>query len=238
MVGLGAAGACSVYDPSLLRGETAAEAGGSAGAGLEGQAGSGVMNSPPPNELPTGASGAGAGGAGGAGGAPASLAGGGGGPAGGAGGAGGAPDLHPTYCELMPPRYACLNPGDEFQARGQIYVFGRTDQNTPGAGVEAEFGFGPVAADPRTNPEGWVFMPATRDVGFDLGANNDQYQYPFISDGGNTAERTYSYLFRVRVDGGEWLYCDGNGTGGVENLQFSADDLGYIEVTNASCAAR
>jgi hypothetical protein len=235
--------ACSVYDATLLSGEKAAEAGG--GAGFGGQGPSGDDDRLPSSEVPRG----GSGGSGGGGGAPSSGAGaggaGGGAPGGGAGsggvaGAGGGggseADLHPVYCELRPPTYACLNPGGKFSSSGQIYVFGRTDQNTPGEGIEAEFGFGPEGSDPRVVSDGWVFRVATRDVGFDLALNNDQYQYTFVSDAGNTTERGYGYLFRFRIDGGDWMYCDGDGTGGVEGFDFTPSAMGYVEITNEPCA--
>ncbi|HEU4406406.1 MAG TPA: hypothetical protein VFS43_14170 [Polyangiaceae bacterium] len=236
---LGAMMACSVYDTSLLGGKEAVETGGGAGFGGQGESGSG--NQLPPSEGPRGGSG-GAGpataGSGGAGGGGASAGAGGAAGAAGSGGAGGGDpfDLHPIYCELLPPKYACLNPGDTFSSFGQIYVFGRTDQNTPGAGIEAEFGYGPTGSDPRAAGNAWLFGAAERDVGFDLSLNNDQYQYAFLSNAGNTTERNYSYLFRFRVDGGEWVYCDGDGTGGVEKLPFSPGEAGYVEITNKTCA--
>ena len=84
---------------------------------------------------------------------------------------------------------------------------------------------------------GWAFRAVKRDVGFDLSSNNDQYEYVFASDPGNAIDRAYVYLFRFRVDGGARLYCDRDGTGGVEGLEFFPDEVGYVEIKTEPCSS-
>lgn len=234
---LGVLVACSVYDSSLLSG--AAPAGAGDGGGGGGGSNEGPKDQLPPTDGPQGGSGGTGGGStplGGAGGAAGGGSTAGAAGLGGAGGAGGEASLHPIYCELRPPKYACLNPGDGFSSFGQIYVFGRTDQNVPGEGIDAEFGFGPEGSDPRAGGADWLYSTADRDVGFDLSLNNDQYRYAFLSDLGNTTIRGYNFVFRFRVDGGDWVYCDGDGVGGVDGLEFSPSATGYVEITTEPCA--
>jgi hypothetical protein len=79
----------------------------------------------------------------------------------------------------------------------QVYAAGVTDQSGQGAGVMAQFAYGPTGSDPAT----WAWMPMTYNT--DVG-NNDEYKIDF------TPEQTgsFQYLARFSTDlGGHWTYA-------------------------------
>lgn len=110
-------------------------------------------------------------------------------------------------------------------ASGALYAYafveGVTNGAGPGAGIEAELGWG-TGGDPST----FDFVAMAYNVDLDgLTAGdlaNDEYGGSLtIPDAGS-----YQYAARFRVDGGGWTYCDLDGS---EN-GTSEDQLGIIDV--------
>ncbi|HEU4406099.1 MAG TPA: hypothetical protein VFS43_12595 [Polyangiaceae bacterium] len=207
---------------------------GTGGSGTMGTGGSGTMGAGGGTSGTGG--GAGAGGAGqGGGGAGGSAGGGGtGGVAGqGGGGAGGGGKVI-NFCNVQFPATLCSTPGNAPAkiVYGQVFVDGLTNTNTgPAPGIKSEIGFGKAGTDPRTDAS-WVFAAAVINSGFNFTQNNDEYQatLPAQAEVGS-----FSYVYRVSVNGGDPLYCDTNGTTADPNdLPFAVADLGAWTVA-ATC---
>ena len=111
---------------------------------------------------------------------------------------------------------------------GQIDEAGVTEAGGPSAGVIAQLGFGPAAANP-TNQPGWTWAPASFNVQV---GNNDEYLATFKP----ASPGDYRYAYRFSLDGGaSWTYCDSHqgdgGAGSNGGLTFEAQNLGVLTVT-------
>jgi hypothetical protein len=211
---------CQVYDESILSpaGPTGfAGAGGSGG--RTGDAGQGLAGSPVGPTAgsagvagPSGSSGAGGGGTAGAGGGT-------------GGGGGGEPE--PIFCKLQFPLSFCMEPGSKASIFGRIKVAGRTDLPTQAPGIQAEFGSGPAGTDPRVSP-GWVFQPASFNVGHDP-AQNDTDEYQYEAEAKASAGSSFSYIYRFQVDD-QVFYCDRDGVGGAAELTFDLLQMGSVVI--------
>ncbi|HEU4409833.1 MAG TPA: hypothetical protein VFS43_31560 [Polyangiaceae bacterium] len=137
------------------------------------------------------------------------------------------------FCNVQFPATLCSTPGTpSATVYGQVYVGGLTDASgTPAPGIKSELGFGPAGSDPRVSTN-WVYTAATINPGFDFNQNNDEYQ---ASLPGQANPGTLSYVYRVSLNGGPFLYCDTTGTtDDPNNLPFTPADLGTWTVA-ASC---
>ena len=96
---------------------------------------------------------------------------------------------------------------------GRVYVSGVTDGAGQGAGVTAEFGYGPTGSAPDDVLAGWAWSAAAYNTSVDGivpgGLANDEYMGTLtIGTAG-----TYSLAARFSRDGGaHWTYCDRDGS--------------------------
>ncbi|MBX5481600.1 MAG: IPT/TIG domain-containing protein [Myxococcaceae bacterium] len=106
----------------------------------------------------------------------------------------------------------------------QFYEAGVTDKSGPGAGIEAQLGYG----DPADDPSSWTWVNAAYNVDTGGGAN-DEYQAVLPNPG----EGTYAFAYRARIAGGPWRYCDADGSG-VGATGFEIDQAGTLQVGAAT----
>jgi hypothetical protein len=127
------------------------------------------------------------------------------------------------WCNLQWPYTITIDQGSNTGAvYGQIYEAGITDPAGAGAGIGAQFGYGPAGSDPRTSVD-WVWA----DASFNLNVgNNDEY----MADVQVTASGEFSYCFRYNLDGGPWTYGDMDGS----SNGFSLDQMGAMTVNALS----
>ncbi len=124
----------------------------------------------------------------------------------------------PLYCRLQAqsPYRATSGMSDAEQLYVVVFAEGKTAGEGAGSGVEAELGVG-MGSD----YESFAFEPMAYNVdkdGLTPGdlANDEYGALPPLDEPGE-----FSYLARVRVDGGDWLYCDLDGSdNGVSNEQL------------------
>ncbi len=122
-----------------------------------------------------------------------------------------------SYCAIQYPKTfpspdgaypAEISPTDSYEIFSQFYSHDVTQRNTKGNDlypfIEAQLGYGTDA----TNPADWTWTSADFNPGFTSpDSNNDEMRAVLqISTPG-----TYSYGFRYRFTGGEWVYCDQSG---------------------------
>lgn len=129
------------------------------------------------------------------------------------------------YCNLQfPATMTVVAGGLAPTAYGRLYEMGRTEPAGQPAVALAELGFGP----PGTNPTvvSWPFFDATYNVQV---GNDDEFMRQLTAP---TFPGTYSYTFRMSLDGGLlWTYCDLDGAGSNPGLTFSTTQLGTMTVT-------
>jgi hypothetical protein len=108
--------------------------------------------------------------------------------------------------------------------KGQVYVNTVTEAAGKGAGVVAEFGYGPANADPRSAATwSWVQASYRGDLG-----GNDEYLATLSNPG---AVGTYKFAYRFQVNGGAWRYCDADGHNDTD-LPFDLTKLGSLTVAD------
>ncbi|MBI5534666.1 MAG: lamin tail domain-containing protein [Deltaproteobacteria bacterium] len=130
--------------------------------------------------------------------------------------------LEADYCTTQFPLSLTVSAGASSTVYGQIYEAGVTEAAGANSAVTAEFGYGPVTANPEYQ-QGWTWMAATYNV---QSGNNDEYQATFTAP----AAGAYRYAYRFSLDGGSsWTYCDNNqgdsGAGSNTGLTFDLVDL-------------
>lgn len=207
---------------------------GTGGSGTMGAGGSGTMGGGGSGTMGGGSGTMGAGGAGGA----AGQGGGGAGGAGGTGGAGGAGQggggagggaAAPSFCKIQfPPTLCSAAKAQSDDVYGKIFVAGRTEGTTADPGIKAQLGFGPAGSNPSVDDSKWTFIDAAYN-GPAEPTNDDEY---FTKMTAPEQEGNYAYAYRFIVTGGNpgTIYCDLNGTGGVDNLPFETGQLGAWKV--------
>ncbi|HCF60162.1 MAG TPA: hypothetical protein DFS52_19470, partial [Myxococcales bacterium] len=116
------------------------------------------------------------------------------------------PDV--DWCRLqIVPGASPMTEGEEFTAFGQVYVAGVTDQAGQCAGVEGELGYGLPGTDGSMGA-GWTWIDAAYNL--DVDGANEEYMATFTPNAGS-----YSYAYRFRYNGGDWMYCDTDGNTGA-----------------------
>ncbi len=124
-------------------------------------------------------------------------------------------------CMLVGPTEAELVLGNAMPAvAAKVFEAGTTEEAGQGAPIYAQFGFGPINADPQLSSSSFTWTDAAYDS--DQG-EMDQYTYTHTPE----AEGRYRYTFRFSTDQTSWTYCD---TDGQWN-GFSAADIGEATVT-------
>ncbi|MGI5862226.1 MAG: hypothetical protein ACOX6T_09230 [Myxococcales bacterium] len=112
------------------------------------------------------------------------------------------------WCRLqIVPGSSPMTEGEAFTAFGQVYIAGVTHEAGQGAGVEGELGYGLPGTDGSTSTD-WTWIAAAYNLDVDFA--NDEYMATF-----NPVAGSYSYAFRFRYNGGDWLYCDTDGNTGA-----------------------
>jgi hypothetical protein len=134
--------------------------------------------------------------------------------------------LEADACAIRFPDVQSIAAGLPAQpVRARVHEAGRTEDPGPAPGVVAQLGLGPTGSDPRTDP-GWEYLDAA--YGFQA-ADEDEYEAGFTAPG---VPGDYAYAFRVSLDGGETVtYCDTDGAGSGEGLDFDPGRLGLLTVT-------
>lgn len=130
----------------------------------------------------------------------------------------------PLYCRLQAqsPYRAVVGQQDAEQLYVVVFAEGKTPGVGQGEGVEAELGVGQGGSY-----EDYTYAAMTYNVdkdGLNAGdlANDEFGALPPLDTAGS-----FSYAARVSVDGGDWLYCDLDGS----DNGVSAEQLGQLEVT-------
>jgi hypothetical protein len=129
-----------------------------------------------------------------------------------------------TYCQTTTASVT-VDKGDTTMAiLGEVFGANITEGMGQGAGVDAEIVWGPISQDPAT----WTdSVTAGYDSDVDgLGTlDNDQYSATIMVPD-TTTPGDYGYVYRFRLDGGDWLYCDTDGSddtmGGFEPAKAGA----------------
>lgn len=140
------------------------------------------------------------------------------------------------FCDLQFPFATTTTVGAEsIQIFGQIFEAGLTDTTVGAAapGILAELGFGPLGANPITDPN-WLF--SSTQFNGELGLNNNNDEYFGVLKIQTTG--TFSYTYRFSLDGGlNFTYCDqgpdaggDGGSGSNGGLTFEANNLGTITI--------
>ncbi|HLL06783.1 MAG TPA: Ig-like domain-containing protein [Myxococcaceae bacterium] len=133
--------------------------------------------------------------------------------------------LEADYCNLQFPSSIPVQQAGQMTQLiyGRIYEAGVTEAGGAPAGVVAEVGYGPAAADPRSTNT-WRFFQASYNT---QTGNDDEFQGSFVAP----AAGSYSYTYRFSFDNGvRWTYCDVNGAGSGPGLLFETTQLGAMTV--------
>lgn len=121
------------------------------------------------------------------------------------------------------PTSITMTVADTTTVYGQIFELGVTPPAGDSGLVVAELGYGPRDENPQ-HEGAWTYLPATFNTEF---GNNDEYR----ADCATLPAGTYSYVFRVSLDGGSsWTYCDVNGAGSDAGLGFETPQLPLMTV--------
>jgi hypothetical protein len=103
--------------------------------------------------------------------------------------------------------------------RVQVREPGVTNGTGAGAGITAELGHGPVGANPA-DWTSWTGATHSADTG---SGNDDEFQATLANPG---AAGSYRFAYRVRLEGGPYVYCDADGT----DDGFDLADVGTLTV--------
>ncbi len=101
---------------------------------------------------------------------------------------------------------------------GQVWAQGYTDSAGQGGGITGEVGYGPTGSTPSDGT--WTWSAGTFNVDADTGAA-DEYQGTILGPPAGT----YDFAWRFRLGGGEWTYCDLDGS---ESGGYSASQAGVL----------
>jgi len=140
-------------------------------------------------------------------------------------------DVNISWCNLQWPESLTASPGATSGNAGGVMtseIYGRllyagiTDQPAPSSSVQAQLGIG--IGNPLTNAVTWTYVNASfyTQVG-----NTHEYKAPFIAP---LSPGTYRYVYRFRVNAGNWTY--GGGLGGTIDGNFDPNTCGTLIVTN------
>ncbi|XXF80033.1 IPT/TIG domain-containing protein [Myxococcaceae bacterium GXIMD 01537] len=139
------------------------------------------------------------------------------------------------YCKLGPDgnntpeavEYAMGAAGNR-KVVGSVYVEGATQGTGQGAGITAELGWGPANEDPRT-ASGWHWSAATYKG--DIGGANDEYEATLPHP---NAQGAFKFAYRFKANGGDYRYCDADGTTDSTSgqLAFETEKLGTLTVSD------
>lgn len=123
-------------------------------------------------------------------------------------------------CKLLSPRTLTVHQGGQTSVAvvGTVIAAGVTDSPGQGTAIVGQVGFGPAGSD--ATGAAWTWALASYDDG-QSGADFDAYSSALVGP----APGDYRYAFRFQFDGGEWTYCDLDGT---EVGGFTADQLGVL----------
>ena len=111
---------------------------------------------------------------------------------------------------------------------GSVFETGVTEAAGANSTVTAQFGYGPVTANPEYQ-SGWTWFPATFSA---QSGNNDLYHATFTMP----SVGAYRFAYRVSLDHGtRYTYCDTSqhdtGAGSNANLTFDLEDEGVLTVS-------
>lgn len=111
--------------------------------------------------------------------------------------------------------------------QAEHYEGGLTPYGSQPASVIAQVGYGPVNANPESQ-SGWTWIPAGFVSAGGSNVNNDKYSQTFTAP----AAGTYWYTYRFSLDtGSSWTYCDSDGAGSNNGLQFDLSKLPTMTIT-------
>lgn len=129
------------------------------------------------------------------------------------------------YCNIQFPTAFNIAAGQVSEPiYAQLYQAGVTDLAGPPPGWIAALGYGPLGADPRLL-YGWQFVDASYGQQY---GNNDEYSAILKAPWGLGP---YVFVFRFSQDQGvSWTYCDTDGAGANNGLDFEMVNLGQMTV--------
>jgi hypothetical protein len=127
------------------------------------------------------------------------------------------------YCVVQFPTSIAMSAVDTTKVFGRVYEAGVTEAAGDSGVVIAELGYGPRDENPQ-HEGAWLYLAAAFNVQV---GNDDEYTADFV----NLPPGTYSYVFRVSLDGGSsWTYCDVDGAGSNAGLHFDTLQLPLMMV--------
>ncbi len=109
----------------------------------------------------------------------------------------------------------------------QLWEPGVTTGTGAGEGIEAQLGVGPLQSDPRSDGT-WSWDGGEFNVDTGNGSD-DEFRSALVNPG----EGSFSFAWRVRIDGGPWRYCDADGSGAM-STEFELEQMGRVTVTPAA----
>ncbi len=136
--------------------------------------------------------------------------------------------LEADYCTVQFPLSLSGQTGTaSAEVFGQLFEVGVTEAAGANSTVRAQFGYGPLSANPQYQPWTWSTAPYNVQSG-----NNDEYKATITLP----AVGVYGYAYRFSLDQGvSWTVCDQNagdsGSGSNAALSFSLGDIPVLTVT-------
>ncbi|MDX9721077.1 MAG: IPT/TIG domain-containing protein [Myxococcota bacterium] len=129
-----------------------------------------------------------------------------------------------AWCSLHYPAATKVAPGNQSEPIfGRVWAGGCTDGEGRCNELGGQLGYGPLGANPQTDPQAFTWVDATYNEAH-IDDDNDEYMASLtLNEAGE-----YAYAYRFTADEGEnWLYCD-LGAGSDDGVQTS--ELGLLTV--------
>lgn len=125
--------------------------------------------------------------------------------------------LEVDYCVTQSPKSLTVTAGTQtVLIYGRVYEAGATGSGLANSAIRAQLGWGLAGKNPQY--ETWNWINATYNTHY---GNDDEYQASFTAP----ASGSYRYLYRFSLDQGlSWTYCDNNGSGSNDGLEFDFSD--------------
>ncbi len=107
---------------------------------------------------------------------------------------------------------------------GRVFAENCTEGDARCEEVNAEIGWGDAAVDPSASPDDWSWQNAEYNADH-TSDDNDEYTATITPD----AAGSFGYAFRFSVEGGDWTYCDLDGS----DNGFDTEQAGELTVEDA-----
>ena len=135
------------------------------------------------------------------------------------------------WCKLQSPLSITQNQDTEGElVFARVYVEGITETTDQEGSetIKAQLGYTPYNVTYPIIEGNYFWIDATYNPSCaSCETNNDEYMVNFPTD----MAGTFKYLYRFSTNNGNtWLYCDSNGSGGINNDPFETDKVGTATI--------